>query len=741
MASGIFNVGISGLSAAQMGMLTTSHNIANASTPGFTRQEIIQTTNMPTLTGDGFVGTGTNVQTVRRIFSQFLNSQTLSAQTGAAEMDSYLAQIKQIDNLLADPSAGLSPALSSFFTGVQDVAANPASIPSRQSMLSGAEALVARFQALDQTISGIRDGVNQQVISEIETINAMTEQLGQINQRIILAQAAGGGQPANDLLDQRDQLVADINKEIRVQTTIQSDGTYSLFIGNGQPLVVGTQVLSLQAVQALDDPQKITVALLGPTGSTIYLPESMLAGGNLGGLLSFRATSLDPAQNALGRIAIGLAQNFNDIHRLGQDLTGALGGSFFNVAAPVVNASSVNASAATILSAQIVNSDYRVTYNGVTSNYDITRLSDGAAAGSFAAGSFPAIVDGVKITLSGAANAGDTFVVRPGNPAGSRVIPESDNSGTAVLDSAGSNIQALQVSDYRLVYSAANTFTLTRVSDNASWTGTGASVAAALTDLATKQQVGFTLSLSGTAPTVGDSFIIQPTRMGARDMSVAITDARNVAAAAPFRTSASLTNTGTATISSGSVDDKTYLPLTAPVTLTFNSATNQFAVAGAVPAAGNISYNPATQTSVAISINGLAFTISGTPRNGDAFVLGANSNGVADNRTAQLLGNLQTQNTLAGTPGSTTASATASYQSAYSQIVSQTGNKTREIEVTGKAQQSLADQAQTARDELSAVNLDEEAANLMRYQQAYQAAAKMLDIAGKLFDEILAMGR
>lgn len=738
----IISVGASALNAAQTGVLTTSHNIANASTPGFTRQQIVQTTNQPTLTGAGFIGQGTSVQTVERIYNQYVVRQMLSAQSGVAEMDTYLGQIQQLDNMLADPNAGLSPVLADFFKGVQDLAASPSSIPARQATLSAAQGLVARFQGIEQRVGEIRDGVNQQVTDEISKINAFATQLAEINQRIIVAQAAGPHLPANDLLDQRDQLVADLNKDIRAYTVQQSDGTLNVFIGNGQPLVVGTVVSTLQAVQDANDPQKTAVALKNPWGSSaMQISESLLTGGNLGGLLAFRRESLDAVENALGRIAIGLAQAFNEIHRLGQDLTGAIGGDFFKVASPVVNPGATNASAATVLSAQIVNSDYRVTYAG--GNYQIQRLSDNTNMGSFA--TLPQYVDGVKISLSsGTPNANDVFLVRPGNSPGSRVIADSDNTGTAVLDSTGSNIQALGTSDYRLDVTAAGgpyTFRLTRLSDNQMWTGSGATANAALADLATYQQVGFNLSFSGTAPSVNDSFVIQPTRNGASEMAVLVTDPAAIAAAMPVRTAAALANTGTAGIDAGTVLDKSYLPLTGPITLTFNAATNQFTVAGAAPAVGSIAYNPATASSKTISFNGLSFTISGTPGDGDKFTIAANANGVADNRTARLLGGLQTLRSLAGTPGSTTAGATATFQEAYAQIVSLVGNKTREVEVAGQAQQSLADQAQSARDQVSGVNLDEEAAKLLQYQQAYQAAAKMIDIAGKLFDEILALGR
>ncbi|MBA3034083.1 MAG: flagellar hook-associated protein FlgK [Gammaproteobacteria bacterium] len=653
MASGIFNVAISGLNAAQTGVLTTSHNIANASTPGYSRQQIIQTTNTPQFTGAGFIGKGTNVESIQRVYSQYLTGQVLSAQTGAAQMDSYLAQIRQIDNLLADPSAGLSPALADFFKGVQEVAANPASLPARQAMLSSSQSLVARFQSIDQRLREIREGVNSQITSEITLINSYSKQIADVNQRIVLAQASGPGQPANDLLDQRDQLIADLNKEIRVSTLQQTDGTFSVFIGNGQPLVVGNLSYTMQAVAASDDPERTIVALRSPTGTTVNIPESMLTGGKLGGLIAFRAESLDSVQNSLGRIALTLAQNFNDQHRLGQDLTGALGSNYFDtsMAGPVVMANSNNA-------------------------------------------------------------------VPPQSP----VVTVS-------------NYAALTTSDYRLSYDGAN-YTVTRLSDSLTQT------------FATLPQTvdGVTIATGSWTPVAGDSFQIQPTRNGAGNLALSINDTRNIAAAAPIRSSAALTNSGTGRVDPGTVVDTTNVAfatpgmLTPPIVIQFDTATSYTIYDNTnplVPVAleGPIPYTAGTEVfPTPLSLDyGYRIKISGAPAGGDKFAVDWNSNGVSDNRNTMLLGALQTQTPM--------ANGTASYQSAYSQIVSQVGNKTREVEVTGKAQQTLADQAQNEVEKMSGVNLDEEAANLLRFQQAYQASAKLIEIAGRLFDEILAISR
>ena len=641
---GLFNVGVSGLNAAQAGILTASHNISNASTPGYSRQQILQGSNIPMVTGSGFMGQGTHIQTVSRIYDAFLGRQVLGAEASATEMDSYLAQIQQIDNILADSSAGLSPALTAFFKGVQDVAANPSSIPGRQSMLSAAQALAARFQSLDQRLSEIREGTNQQITVQIGQINAYSSQLADINQSIILAQAIGGNQPPNDLLDQRDQMVRDLNKLVRVSTVTQGDGSFSVFMGSGQPLVVGTQSYQLQAVQAVDDPERTTVAIVGVGGTALTLPESQVSGGSLGGLISFRSQTLDAAQNAIGRIALTLAQNFNDQNKLGQDLTGALGQSLFTVSTPTARSSSLN-------------------------------------------------------TGTGAA--------------------------TASIDT--STIDRLTSSDYRLVFNGGANYTLTRLSDNAILVN-GAPLPASVD--------GMAIAVGG-VPVAGDSFLIQPTRSGARDIAVAVSDPRLIAAAAPMRTATALANTGTASISSGTVNapPPTNANLQQTVTITFTGAAtfNVTGIGVGLPALG-VAYTSGAN----ITYNGWTTQISGNPAAGDVFTVSANTGGVADNRNAMLMGALQTRATMIG---SSTSSPTASYQSAYSQIVGSVGSKTSEVQAIAAAQQGLLDHATQALQSTSGVNLDEEAANLLRYQQAYQASAKVLEIASKVFDEILALGR
>lgn len=636
----ILSIGVSGLNAANVGLTTTSHNIANASTPGYNRQAIVQATNFSVLTGSGFVGQGTHVETVKRIYSEFLSEQVLSAQTSAAEMDSYLQQISQIDNILADSSSGLSTAMSSFFSGVQAVAANPGSIPSRQSMLSSAQTLVGRFHSLEQRMSEIREGVNSQITGEVSLISSYAGQIADVNQRILLARAGSQNQEPNDLLDQRDQLISELNQQIRVSTITQTDGTMNVFFGNGQPLVVGTDAYSLSSIAALDDPERMVVVVKTPGGTAIQVPESQITGGVLGGLITFRSESLDSAQNALGRIAVAMTQTFNNQHQLGQDLTGALGGDFFSVADPTAYSNSLN------------------TGSGVIS---------------------------ATFSSSAAAN--------------------------------------LTTSDYRLTYDGA-AYTLTRLSDNQTWAGATAAA------VATAANQGFDLALAGTA-NAGDSFKIEPTRSGASSISLVVADARNIAAAAPMRTAATLANTGTGAISAGTVNSPAppNANLQQTVTITFNDPPTTFNVTGT--GTGNPTNVPYT-AGANVTYNGWTAQMSGAPAAGDIFTVSSNLNGVSDNRNAVALADLQTADTMVG--------GTASYLEAFAQLVSEVGNRSREVKTIGLSQTALAEAAVATQQGMSGVNLDEEAANLMRYQQAYQASAKIIEISSRLFDSILALG-
>ena len=628
MAGSLFGIGLTGLQAAQLGLATTSHNIANASTEGYSRQLLVQGTQVPQLTGSGYVGQGTTVDTIKRAFSGFLQTQVVTGEAQVASESSFNGMITQIDNLLADENAGLTPALQAFFSSIDDVANDPGTVTTRQAMLGAADGLVSRFQVLDQQLQQLSAGANQQIASQVAQVNSIAQSIAGLNDRIQLAEGAAQ-QPANDLRDQRDQLVVELNRIIGA-TVVQQGDSYTVLIGNGVPVVIGNQANALGTLDSPLDPGRTLVGVV-TAGGTVQVQESSLQGGSLGGLLAFRSQALDPVENQLGRVATVLAGTFNDQHALGQDLNGAAGGAFFDLAPPSVNSSSLNAGTAQLAASfsdygALTASDYRISYDGA--NYVFTRLTDGAQQ-SFAA--LPATVDGVTVTLA-----------------------------------------------------------------------TG-------------------------APAAGDQFLLRPTVNGASGISLAINDPARVAAAAPIRTSVGAANTGTGSISVGSVNAPPPPDpnLTQTVTITFTSATT-FDVTGA--GTGNptgVAYTPGAD----ITYNGWTVQVSGAPAAGDTFTVQANANGVSDGRNALLLAGLRTQNTI--------GNGTATYESAYGQLVSRVGDETRQSDTRNSAQQTFLDQARTQRDSLSGVNLDEEAANLIRYQQAYQASARAIQVGSQLFQDLL----
>ena len=652
MATSIFGTGVSALNSSQLGLATAEHNISNLNTPGFTRQQAVQAARQPQFTGAGYIGQGVDVSTVKRVYNEFLDKQILQEQGLSSQLDAHYAQIKQIDNMLADPNSGMAPAIQEFFSAVNNVANAPESQPARQAMINNANSLSGRFQSINQRMVDLNNGVNSQITNSVTNINSYAKQISSLNQSIVLASAAGNGQPPNDLLDQRDELVKQVNQEVKASVVKQSDGSYSVFIGNGLSLVVGAQAFSLKAVLSPGDPSKVDVAYVHHDGTTTTIQQNTLQGGTVGGLLAFRDKTLTNTQNALGRVAMSISGTFNEQHKLGQDLNGDLGVDFFKKPEPLV--------------------------------------------------------------INNTANKGNGKVY-------AEVLASTDYS-------------ALTGSDYELKYNGGNSYTLTRLSDN-KVTNFPDCLPATPVD-------GMTLSVSGDA-VAGDKYTIRPTVNGARDMAAAIDDPEKIAAAMPLRSEASLRNLGTGKIGDVRIDsqqaavaDPLNPNMQQPVIIRFNEPPTTFRISGVALAEGAdkseleaIPYFPGRD----ISYNGWTVKITGNPAAGDLFALGENSNATADNRNALLLAGLQTSNVMAN--GST------SYQGAYSQIVSDIGNKTRELEVTSKAQASMVEQTMQTQQGLSGVNMDEEAANLLRYQRSYQAAGKALQIANTMFDTILSIGR
>ena len=412
--SNVLNIGKSALNAAQIGIATVGHNIANASTEGYNRQVVMQAAAQAQNFGYGYLGQGTNVVGIQRVFNETLSKQVINASATANASGAYYSNISQINGLLSDSTAGLNPVITSFFSAVSAAAANPSDTATRQTLISSAQSMVNRFNAVNTQLDQMRESINTQITASVDAINSYSSQIATLNDTINKAINSTGNTP-NDLMDQRDQLVAKLSEQIKTTVIKQDDGSYNVFAGSGMPLVVGTQQYALYTRASDTDPSRVEVAYGNPASPKI-LSTDTLSGGTLGGVLQFRSETLDPVQNQVGQLAITLATQFNAQQTQGYDLNGVLGTNLFSIGNPTAISSAYNsdptkAASATITDASLLTgSDYTVKYN--SGQYTITRLSDKSIMWQGA--SLPATVDGMQIDVNTATPAeGDAYLIKP----------------------------------------------------------------------------------------------------------------------------------------------------------------------------------------------------------------------------------------------------------------------------------------------------------------------------------------
>lgn len=416
----LLGTAVSGLVAFQRNMAVTGHNITNVTTDGYTRQTVEMETRTPNASGSGFIGSGVSAVTVKRNYDQFLFDQMISRNSTYGQLNTLDQMASRIDNMLGDDLSGLDPSLQTFFDSLHGVANNPTSAPARQVLLSDALSLVNRFGIMGQQFDDLRVTVNTQLETLTQEVTSIASSIADLNEGIALQKGLAGGQPPNDLLDKRDMLVNRLSELVSVNTLEADDGSLNVFIGSGQSLVLGTISNVFNVSPNSFDLSENEINL---TSSTVSYPISdQLSGGMIGGLLEFRREILNPAQNALGRIAVALADQINTQHQAGDDLNGASGGLFFNnivSISPEVLTNSNNAGGSDTVSitindtSQIKASDYRLNYDGA--DFTLTRLSDGVVVGGPAALPIAVAADGITVSVAGGASytAGDSFLIRP----------------------------------------------------------------------------------------------------------------------------------------------------------------------------------------------------------------------------------------------------------------------------------------------------------------------------------------
>jgi len=634
MSSGLFSIGSSALTAAYAALQTTGNNIANANTPGYSRQIVDFSAQVETNLSGNYIGEGVAVASIHRAYDELLTRQVESAQAAASQTGTRATLLNQVSNLFASTTSGLGAAVNQFFAQMQTLTQQPSSLAVRQTALSSAQQMAASFNDAYARLQQMQQSANQQIGQEISTVNSTSAQIAKLNDQIALATSVGGS--PNDLLDQRDQAIRTLNQSIGVSTMKQSDGSINVFLANGQALVVGDQVTQMGMGPDPSSPQNIVVGTKAGN-SIVPLSTSGSAGGNIGALMQFSLQDVPTTENQIGRLAAVISSQFNQQSQLGQDLNGAPGVNFFSSLSPTVIASTTNAT------------------------------SGGAPA------------ETVTATFSDATK--------------------------------------LQASDYRLQV-VSGKYQLTRLSDGQQTTLSSLPGTAATVD-------GITISVTGTA-TNGDSFTLEPVRAASSNLAVSIGQPQQIAAASPVQASIPAANTGTLTVSSLSVTGPARNPnLTDAVTVSFSSPTSYTITDSTSGTSSSGTYTSGQP----ISFNGWSLTLLGASHAGDSVNVGPNVGGTGDNTNALALAQLQNANVVNGT----------SLGSAYAAVVSQVGTTTANAQADQQNQQTILQNAVNAQSSMAGVNLDEEAAKLMQYQQQYQAAAKVISIASTLFNQILSI--
>ena len=413
--SSLINNAMSGLSAAQAALNTASNNISSYNVAGYTRQTTIMAQANSTLGAGGWVGNGVYVSGVQREYDSFITNQLRAAQNQSSGLTTRYEQMSKIDNLLSSKTSSISTSMQGFFTSLQTLVSNAEDPAARQALIGKAEGLVNQFRTTDQYLRDQDKQVNTAIKASVDQINNYSKQIANLNDQISRMTGVGAGASPNDLLDQRDQLVSELNQIVGVEVSVQDGGTYNVTMANGYSLVQGSNARQPAAVPSSDDPSRTTVAYVDGVAGEVAIPEKLITTGSLGGLLTFRSQELDQTRNTLGQLALAFADAFNTQHKEGFDANGDPGKNFFDIGGPAVLSNTTNKGTGALDvkitdSSSVQATDYKITFDGT--DWQVTRLADNTSFKPTVTGGKMSF-DGLEITVKNGALANDSFTVKP----------------------------------------------------------------------------------------------------------------------------------------------------------------------------------------------------------------------------------------------------------------------------------------------------------------------------------------
>ncbi len=637
--SNLMSIGMRAMTANYAALQTTGHNIANANVEGYSRQQVELASAGGQYSGAGFFGKGVNIATVSRSRNEFLTREAATSKSQAAGDQARLEQLDRLEKVFPPGEQGLGYAAGALLNAMVDLASRPQDASGREVVLARVQDLASRFATAGAQLDSLQNGVTQDLQTGVAAVNQLTQRVADINEQI--AALTGRGQPANDLLDQREQLVSQLSAYVQVTTIPASDGSLGVFMAGGQRLVLGKQATQIAVVPDPYDVQRQSLGIMD-NGVARPLPSELLGAGSLGGLLRFQNDDLASARNQLGQLAAALSASLNQQQALGLDLRNPPGSG-----APLLAVGAPQALPAT------------------------SNARD--AAGNFIAS--------VSMTVTDASQ--------------------------------------LQASEYELRSdpATAGQYLLTRRSD-----GVQRSIASG--DVVD----GLTITVATPAPAANDRFLLQPVTRAANDTRRVLSDPRGLAAASPLEAVRGVANTGSATVGSLSVVSASVNPQnTASIAFTSSSGAYTWELrdrsSNALVSSGTGTWVPGAP----IALNGFELRLDGVPASGDSFSVAQTAQPQANNGNALALAALRDQRMVGG----------QTITDAYASMMAGVGVRVQGARSASEISQSVASYAEAQRSSQVGVNLDEEAARLLQFQQSYQAAAKILQVAQSLFDTLL----
>lgn len=708
----LFSIATSGVNASNQLLTTTGNNIANVNTEGFVRE---RTSFESQLTG------GVGRSTTERVINVFAQNQLRRDTTLQSEFENYFNRTSVIDNVFAGEANSISASMSRFFAAIQTATDIPTNLSGRQGVLSEAESLVGQIGIVSGFLRDKEQELNLEVTATVDSMNSIIRSIAELNDAIRTNQANNRFDEPGTLKNQRDNAVLELASlvSIEVRDSGKNDGSVMINLSSGESLVLEDG--SFNAFEVNNDADLNYKSLqLTSNGkpTTLNIRETEL-GGAIGGMFRYRDEVLETSRRELGQIAIAITESLNTQNRQGMDLDQQLGGDIFSLPEFLGLKYPDNANPNSFVSGRITNgaggevtsADYEVTINSVT-------------AGA------PPTLDITVATLN--------------------------SDGSPVMDINGNPI----TQNYPAVDAQSGTFT---------------SVIGGI-------ELEFA---SGTGYAAGDQFLLQPTKDTADRIVVSMTRPEDLALASPISVNASIDNLGDAQLVSSSVSnifiDNTFTNnlasafdgaggihgpgssptgaggVGAPAQILF-TASDEYQVldsAGTVitvvsgttdlrnllaqaESAGAAPPWPAAFSALD-DYPGFDLSLQGVPKAGDSFAIGYNTGGLNDNRNGLVMGDLQNQdimqvsNSGSGQP--------ISFQEAYGNVVSDIGQKASSADIALQSADALKSQSKDWFESVSGVSLDEEAANLVKFQQSYQASARLLATAQALFDTILGVTR